>query len=172
MTTTIVQGDARALWRDLVQDGETRSATALEEEVEAYLVFVLMRYVGDATLLRRTMALELLDALQGAGRSRMDDLREVGDRCLLIAGWFPRLAARRRVGPRYFADVGRGAYGQLAEATRQATADLFAKLADAFDPMVAVLAHAAAVVQGDLKDCAPELAHRLRQAGPPHGRVH
>lgn len=170
--TSIVQGDATGLWRDLVQEGEARSATALEEEVEAYLVFVLMRYVGDSTLLRRTMALELLEALQGAGRSRMDDLREVGDRCLLIAGWFPRLAARRRVGPRYFADLGRGAYGQLADAARQAYADLYAKLAQAFDPMVAVLAHAAAVVEGDLHGSPHELARMLRQAGPPSGRVH
>lgn len=169
--SNILQGDATGLWRDLVLEGEARSATSLEEEVEAYLVFVLMRYVGDATLLRRTMALELLEAMQGEGRHREEELRDVGDRCLLIAGWFPRLATRRRVGPRYFADLGRGAYGHLADAARQAYAELFAKLALAFDPMVAVLSHAAAVVQGDQR--APrELGQLIMQAGAPGGRVH
>jgi len=169
--STILQGDATGLWRDLVQEGEARSATRLEEEVEAYLVFVLMRYASDATLLRRTMALELLEALQASGRQRMDELRDVGDRCLLIAGWFPRLATRRRVGPRYFAELGRGAYGQLAEAARQAYAELFDKLAQAFDPMVSVLAHAAAVVQGDAR-VRGTASGELLQAGLAAGRVH
>src|SRR5690606_28600585 len=94
-----------------------------------------------------TMALELVDALEARGRTRLDELRDVGDRCLLIAGLFPRQAVRRRVGTRYFADLGRGAYGHVADAARHAYGDLFARLSAGFDAMVDVLAHAAASVQ-------------------------
>lgn len=170
---TILQGGSTALWRDLVQDGEARSATTLDEEIEAYLVFALMRHLGDASLLRRTMALELLDAMDGTGRSRREGLREVGDRCLLIAGLFPRLAARRRVSPRYFSELGRGAYAHVADAAREREAGLFGRLARAFDPMVAVLSHAVAVVQGETRPCIPQecralLVGQAHAGGPLH----
>lgn len=165
MGGAILQGEATGLWRDLVLEGEARSATSLEEDVEAYLVFVLMRHLGDAGLLRRTMALDLLEALEASGRARLDELRDVGDRCLLIAGLFPRVAARRRVGSHYFADLGRGAYANVADAARVAYAELFARLAAAFDAMVAVLAHAAAVVQHGLPSRPGEGGHPASAPG-------
>ena len=175
MSGAILRGEATGLWRDLVLDGEARSATTLEEDVEAYLVFVLMRHLGDSSLLRRTMALELLDALESSGRTRLDELRDVGDRCLLISGMFPRLATRRRVGAQYFADLGRGAYAHVADATQMASAELFARLAAGFDAMVAVLAHAAAQVQYR-SDGQPTLtsacAPALLCVGDPGRRVH
>lgn len=143
----LLQGDSTALWHALVRDGEQRAGTLLDEDVESYLVFALMRHLRDAPLLQRTMALELLAAAESSGRARVDELRDVGDRCLLIAGLFPRLAERRRVDPAYFAALGRGAYGNVADAARQAYAELFARLAAAFDAMVTVLGHAAATVE-------------------------
>lgn len=177
MGGAILQGEATGLWRDLVLEGEARSATSLEEDVEAYLVFVLMRHLGDAGLLRRTMALDLLEALECSGRARLDELRDVGDRCLLIAGLFPRVAVRRRVGAGYFADLGRGAYANVADAARVAYAELFARLAVAFDAMVAVLAHAAAVVQqGSSASCGDDglamSASGLVLVPEPDRRVH
>ena len=143
----LMLGEGTALWQSLVRDGEARAGTRLDEDVEAYLVFALMRHLRDGPLLDRTMALELLAALEHSGRARLDELRDVGDRCLLIAGLFPRLAERRRVDRHYFVALGRGAYGHVADAARQAYAELFARLAAAFDAMVAVLGHAAATVE-------------------------
>ena len=172
MGGSILQGEATGMWRDLVLEGEARSATTLEEDVEAYLVFVLMRHLGDASLLRRTMALELLDALEARGRTRLDELRDVGDRCLLISGMFPRLAVRRRVGARYFAELGRGAYAHVADAAHLAYAELFARLADAFDAMVAVLAHAAAQVHGGMEQRLAQEAPTLVLVNAGSRRVH
>src|SRR5690606_1348997 len=110
-----------------------------DESREAYLVFVLLRYQGDARLLAHTHALDWLHAQEQVGRLRADALRDVGDRCLLVAGLFPGLAARRRVSVDYFVDLGRGAYREVAEASRAAYAALFDQLAEGYRELVEVL---------------------------------
>ncbi len=131
--------DPLALWYDLVRDGASCAGTRLPETVESYLVFVLQRHQRDVALGGRTMALERLDADDRISQLRADALRDVGDRCLLIAGLFPRLAERRRVGPDYYAAMGRSAYAGVAAATRAGYAELFAQLAQAFNGMRQVL---------------------------------
>lgn len=137
---TLREGSQLQLWQDLVLEGEQQARTPLSESVESYLVFVLMRHLRDGALAGRILALEWLDALERVGRARADALRDVGDRCLIIAGMYPRLAERRRVTPAYYADIGRGAYQGVAEASRAGYADLFAELAKAYRAMVKVLA--------------------------------
>lgn len=138
-------GGAVAVWHELVREGEARAAVRLPELAEAYLVFLLMRHLRDGSLAARTMALDWLQALELDGRVRSDALRDVGDRCLLIAGWYPRLAERRRVTPGYFEAIGRSAYADAADAARGAgEADLFTLLAGSYRGLVRVLAAAAA----------------------------
>ncbi len=138
--TRILTGDSSTqLWHELVREGEARAHAALGEELESYLVFTLMRHYRDAPLAHRVMALELLEALQRDGGQRRDELRDVGDRCLLIAGLYPELARRRRVPLRYFLELGQGAYDQLAQELQRALAALYAQLARAFNELVRVL---------------------------------
>ena len=137
--TTIRQGAAAALWQSAVREAEARSATPLDEAQESYLVFVLLRHQNDPDLLARVQALDWLRAQECLGRSRTDALRDVGDRCLLIAGLYPALAQRRRVSVDYFTTLGRGAYRDVAEACRNAYAELFAQLAAHYDALVQVL---------------------------------
>jgi hypothetical protein len=133
-------GTQLALWQDLVRDGETQAGVELGESVESYLVFVLMRYLRDGALAAHVLALDWLAAAEQTGRARADALRDVGDRCLLIAGRYPGLAQRRRVSAGYFASLGCGAYHGVAESAREGGyAALFAELAQAFDRMVRVL---------------------------------
>lgn len=138
------QGGAVAVWQDLVREGERRADVALPELAEAYLVFLLMRHLRDGSLAARTMALEWLRALELDGRPRADALRDVGDRCLLIAGWYPRLAERRRVSRAYFEAIGRSAYADAADASRRGESELFTLLSRCTGGMVRVLAAAAA----------------------------
>lgn len=136
---TLKTGAAAQLWYELVRDGEERVHLRLPDEVESYLVFVLHRHQHDALLGGRTMALECLHGLECTGRARTDALRDVGDRCLLIAGLFPRLAHRRNVRPGYYASLGRAAYGEVAALARSGYGALFAELARRFDAMRCVL---------------------------------
>jgi hypothetical protein len=133
------QGPQLELWQELVRDGERQSGIELGESVQSYVVFVLMRYLRDGALASHVLALDWLDASERTGQARADALRDVGDRCLLIAGRFPRLAERRHVRPDYFSNLGCGAYLGVAEAARAVYAALFAELARAFDAMVRVL---------------------------------
>jgi len=136
----IMTGDSPIqLWHELVREGESRAHARLDEDLESYLVFTLMRHLGDAPLAHRVMALELLEALLKDGRRRRDELRDVGDRCLLLAGLYPDLAQRRRVSLRYFVTLGQGAYDQLAQELTRAVAALYAQLARAFAQLVRVL---------------------------------
>lgn len=135
----IRQGAAAALWQELIREALARNGGRLDESQESYLVFVLLRHQRDEHLLARIQALEWLDAQQQTGSARSDALRDVGDRCLLVAGLFPDLAQRRRVGVDYFVDLGRGAYQGVADAGRDAYAGLFAHLAASYRELVAVL---------------------------------
>lgn len=135
----IRQGSAAELWQALVREACSRCGQALDEAQESYLVFVLLRHQRDGHLLARTQALEWLDAQLRVGSARSDALRDVGDRCLLIAGLFPALAQRRRVSVEYFVDLGRGAYQGVADSGRSAYADLFAQLASTYHQLVRTL---------------------------------
>lgn len=135
------QGRQAELWQALIQEGAARSCVRLDEYEESYLGFVLIRHQRDEQLGARTVATDWLQAFDEIGQVRADALRDVGDRCLLIAGLFPWLAERRRVSPDYFVALGRGAYAGVADCTRSGYADLFAQLARAFRRLVEVLGH-------------------------------
>ena len=132
-------GPQLALWQELVSEGEQKAGLELGESVQSYLVFVLMRHMRYGPLAAHVLALDWMAAAEQTGRARPDALRDVGDRCLLIAGRYPGLAARRRVSADYFANLGCGAYHGVAETARDGYAALFAELARAFGAMVRVL---------------------------------
>lgn len=139
MSEVFRQGAPAELWQALVRESAARSRCTLDEPREAYLVMVLLRYQREAGLLAHTFALDWLHAHAQVGRTRRDALRDVGDRCLLVAGLFPGLARRRRVSVDYFVDLGRGAYREVAEAGRSAYDALFGQLAQDYRQLVAVL---------------------------------
>lgn len=138
MDDRLVHGTQTGLWQALVREGQQRAGAPLDEDLESYLVFALMRHLQDAGLAERVLALDLLAALAAAPPPEQE-LREVGDRCLLIAGLFPRLAQRRRVPVSYYLDVGRGAFGTLAERSQHALAALYGRLVESFADLVRVL---------------------------------
>ena len=118
-------------WQALVQEAEELCGIKLDEELESYLVFTLMRYLRRPEMANRILALDFLEALQASRQQRSQVLRDVGDQCLLVSGLFPRQAERRRVRVSYYVDLGRSAYQNLAESLSK-TAHLFALLAEEF----------------------------------------
>lgn len=139
MLATFRQGAPSELWQALVRDAEGRAGQSLDEWRESYLVFVLLRHQRDPQLLARVQALEWLNAQMQVGTARADALRDVGDRCLLIAGLYPGLAERRRVSVDYFIDLGRGAYLEVADCSHAGYASLFQRLAQTYRDLVRTL---------------------------------
>ena len=66
-------------------------------------------------------------------------LRDLGDYCLLFAGFFPALALRRRVTDDYFSELGKSVYGEIAVYHSGANQVLYRELALQFDFMKDVL---------------------------------
>jgi len=139
MFETFKNGTPVEIWQALVQDACEHTGRRLDESSESYLVFVLLRYQADGLLLARTQGMDWLLAMDLAGTARADALRDVGDRCLLVAGLFPGLAERRRVSVDYFIDIGRSAYLGVADVTRQAYAAMYSQLARSYGELVHTL---------------------------------
>ncbi|HZH43748.1 MAG TPA: hypothetical protein VEY50_06680 [Lysobacter sp.] len=139
MVESLRQGAPAELWQALLREAGERLGEPLDESCESYLVFVLLRHQRDEQLLARIQATEWLDAQTQVGSARADALRDVGDRCLLIAGLYPGMAERRRVSVDYFIDIGRSAYLGVADAGRAAYGTLFEHLAETYRELVRTL---------------------------------
>lgn len=139
MVSLVVDAQATAQWHALVQDAEAHTGVQLVEELESYLVFLLMRYTERPEMVARVLALDYLEGNQRKGQDRGDRLRDVGDQCLLYSGLFPRRAERHRVRVGYYVDLGRSAYQGVADVAQSALAGMFANLASGFVEMMDTL---------------------------------
>jgi hypothetical protein len=158
VTTTILTDTPQtALWFDLIREAEDGAATRLDEELESYLVFLLMGHTRDLQLHRNVMALDYLLARAERGARRKQELRDVGDRCLLLAGLYPEQAERRLVTIDYFLAMGSSAYDELSIALHAAVADLYGHLAKAFTHLVRVLME----LRRWTRNVAPMLLHEV-----------
>lgn len=139
MHTIRLAPTATAQWRELVHEAASQCDYQLDDELESYLVFLLMRYVDRPEMAGRVLALDYLESLTCEGGRQQEQLREVGDQCLLYSGLFPLRARRRLVRIRYYVDLGRSAYHQLSGQLQRGWADTFARLAERFVPLTDVL---------------------------------
>jgi len=133
-----VEPTATAQWQALVQSAAADCGAALGESVEAYMVFMLMRFAEQNGLGQEALALEFLRGLQG-GSGSTERLRATGDECLLVCGLFPQRVRRRTVPLRYYVDLGRGAYDTLAQSGAASDAEPFDALATQFVTLMGIL---------------------------------
>lgn len=131
----LVNSSSIALWHEIIHEAEANCAIALNEEVEAYLVFLIMRYLTKPEVAKQVVAHEFLAGMQLAAAQRELMLQGVGDKCLLFSGLFPNLAEKRLVRISYFVNLGQSAYGTLAKTQH----DLYALLAKQFVTLMDVL---------------------------------
>lgn len=123
------------LWRDAVKGAEDRCRVHLHEEIEAYLVSLLIRFSTKPELAKSMVATEFLRAMQEKDMLRRYSLAEVGDQCLLFSGLFPGIAERRQVKVKYFVDIGRSAYANISAHA----SDIYGSLAMQFVMLMDVL---------------------------------
>jgi hypothetical protein len=133
MPELIVEPTPAAQWQRLVQEAAQSLHVDLHENLESYLVLLMMRFTDNPETGHRVMALDYLQGLRAAPRAQAVALRDVGDHCLLFSGLFSQRARRRRVSVGYFVDLGRSAYLQVAERQGGSSlSDLFDALARGF----------------------------------------
>ena len=124
-----------ALWYEIIHEAETACTISLKEEVEAYLVFLLMRYIDKPEIVKHIMASEFLTGIHLDYHQRELALQGVGDKCLIFSGLFPSLAEKRHTKISYFVHLGQAAYLGISRDTN----DLYESLATYFVPLMDVL---------------------------------
>jgi hypothetical protein len=139
MNKLVLHPTATSQWHAIVTEASNKCKTKLPEDIESYLVFLLMRTIDSTTLLHRIMATELLSSLHQSDHKKQQLLQAVGDSCLLFSGLFPGCARRRRVRISYYVKLGQTAYNSLAEYVEEHCTDLFISLSKYFVPLMDIL---------------------------------
>ena len=132
MSSAIQPETSTAQWHRLVTDAEAEMGIHLDEDLESYLVFLLMRFTARPDIADSILALDYLHGIQSSGQLQQEQMRDVGDKCLLYAGFFPKRAEKRLVKISYYVDLGRSAYAHLAQQSMATVANLFGQLAHEF----------------------------------------
>lgn len=135
MSQLVLHPTSTAQWHSLVCEAEGIARVYLDEELQSYLVFLLMRFLSKPDIAARVLALDYIDSLLSRGHHQRDKLRDVGDVCLIHAGFFPRRARRKRVSEQYFVDLGSGAYRHLSAVLESRGAGLYQRLCESFVPI-------------------------------------
>lgn len=126
MSSEIVEAlNVESFFHESVSDSVSSQNVDVCDETVVYLTHLLTRYVRSDQLFDQDeeegMQIEPLAVLycNAAGASdlqaRRDYLKKLGDLALFLSGWFSHNLERRRVGVRYYVQMGECAYEWLSE---------------------------------------------------------
>lgn len=139
MESLIIHPTPMAQWKALVDEAEKASSIQLPEELESYLVFLLMRFSDHPELVNSVLAIDFLKSLEKIKFTKQEGLKDVGDKCLLFAGLFPGQARRHRLRISYYVKLGKTAYISLADSYLNHFSQLFTSLSDQFVGLMDIL---------------------------------
>lgn len=138
MRSLILHPTSIAQWHALLAEAQKSCAIHLKEDIESYLIFLLMRFIDNPAIASSIVGLDFLYGYQELTQLRQQRLlKEVGDKCLLFAGLFPGRAVKRRVKISYFVKLGQTAYSLVSQYSAQE--ELFTKLCWQFPTLMDVL---------------------------------
>lgn len=138
MSQLILHPTDMSQWHALINEAQASTRVILHENMESYLVFLLMRFAQSPELAASVLATDFLNAMQTVGRRQVDELRAVGDKSLLLCGLFPGLAQKRHVSLSYFTDMGQAAYLTVSE-LQDDEAHLYHELSTKFTTLQGIL---------------------------------
>ncbi len=161
MNQLVVEPSETSQWYRLVLDAEELTQQQLSEDLENYLVLTLSRFSQRPEMVNTIFALSYLNGVGASGKERYIRLRDIGDQCLLFAGFFPEQAEKRLVSFGYFVELGRAAYYEIANAQREESAELFGQLVLNYVDVLRVL-HAIRGMDAE-KEMSPLLAMEIWQ---------
>ena len=139
--TLLTQDTALALWHDVIKHAESNCSIHLDEDLESYLISLLIRYTNKPEIVDKVFALAFLEAANMPNSQRQVVLQEVGDQCLLFAGLFPHTAEKKRVKISYFVNLGRTAYNAVSHNANDLYWSLGVKFVSLMDVLQAIPTH-------------------------------
>lgn len=139
MTAMILHPTDVSQWYALVSEAELNTALMLDESLESYLVFLLMRFSHTTDWIDSFLALDYLELMHVSQMKQRDRLWQLGDKSLLLSGLFPELADQRHVQLEYYTEMGRLAYLRVSEMPMEASSSLYFHLSEQFIKLQAIL---------------------------------
>lgn len=135
----VINPSEMSQWYTLVVEAESTCSLNLHQDVESYLVFLLIRFTREPSIVESVLAIDFLKNLNSLREHRYDALRDVGDKCLLFSGLFPKRAERFQLTPDYFMSLGRSAYDTLSFSHEQKFEYLYSLLSNNFESLTDVM---------------------------------
>lgn len=139
MKNLVLEPTATAQWYSLLKEAGRASSVFLSEELESYLMFLLMRFINQPDMVNSILALDFLHNIKTFNVENQRIIREVGDKCLLYSGFFPGRAKRQHVKISYYVALGKRSYLALSSSYNNAFSNLFANLSDHFVELMDIL---------------------------------
>ena len=138
----LIQPTTTAQWQALVKETTDRRRICIDIAIENYLVITLDAFTKNVLLLETPIAIEFLTAVQTHSGLTNHKLRTVGDRCLIIAGFFYQQSEKHNVNREYFAEIGQQSYLALADRdAKKYDPELFQELGHRFTDLTTILRH-------------------------------
>lgn len=128
----ILDSSELSQWHTLVHEAELDYGCQLDEAMQSYLVFTLMRFSKNQQLNAHALALDYLTSHHLPTNLRSEQLRNIGDQCLLVSGLYPQSTEKRQVSAKYYVDLGRSAYHHIGMVTQQGISELYQQLSESF----------------------------------------
>ncbi len=126
-------------WLSLINEAQTRQSTYLCEDVESYLVFLLMRFTSELDYISKAIGLEMMHLNGKPGAVVQEKLKSIGDTCLLYTGLFPEVANKRNVSKSYYVDLGKVAFNNLSNHAIEEMKEIFEALSYDFVSITGIL---------------------------------
>jgi len=139
MSKLVIEPTQTAQWQRLVMDAAEDSHVTITEEMESYLVYLLMRFLKHENLGHLILGLRYLDVQSSTGSLKYEELRNIADQCLLLSGLYPQIAQKRHVNISYFVNLGRTAYLDLSDSIHSAGASLYREVSKTFIQLMDIL---------------------------------
>lgn len=115
----------------VILSAEHQAGIQLDQETEAYAVHLFARYIDRPTINQNPVCIKFLESLSKPKKVKCEELRAVGDECLLIHGL--ELGKPRWPNNKYYREMGQMAYVTIAKT--DAGERFFERLALQFDQL-------------------------------------
>lgn len=128
-------------WYQLINAAKGSCGYDFSDGLDHYLVLTLRAFIQNTDIADNVLALTFLENITHSNNLTAQNIRYVGDQCLLLSGLFPERAKRRNVSLSYYVDMGKNSYLTLAEASPHLKLDndLFYELGKHFVGLMDVL---------------------------------
>ncbi len=128
-------------WYSMINEAKETHGYHFDEGLDHYLVLTLDSFLKDTNIKSNILALLYLENIQHESFKTTQNIRYVGDQCLIISGLFPERAQKKNVSLNYYIELGKSSYLKLATASQHLKLDheLFYRLSTHFVGLMDIL---------------------------------